>query len=60
MTKIIEKDKNPSTPSKYTIKVGNYVPGLVYLLGPYKLPVIFENKQYVVQTRARTHFSFFY
>jgi hypothetical protein len=29
-------------------------------LGPYKLPVIFENKQYVVQTRARTHFSFFY
>src|SRR5947209_5115872 len=32
--------------NKYTIKVGNFVPGLIYLLGPYKLPVISENLKY--------------
>lgn len=45
MTPLKEKDKDPSHPGKVTIKVGNYVPGLMYLLGPYRLPVIFENKQ---------------
>lgn len=38
--------RQPIPRNTYSIKVGNYVPNLTYLLGPYKLPVLFEDEQY--------------
>lgn len=47
----IKNTKNTTTTNsqnhknEYEIKVANYLSGLWYMLGPYRLPIIYENKQ---------------